>query len=82
MSNDQDQRAGVQGRGIAVRAFGDTANEIEMAAIDEARAVFGEDVRMEIVRNYRINRIDPDSALTKDADGKRYVATVLVRAID
>lgn len=43
-----------EGRLFSGSAVGDTADEIELAALDKARAFFGPDVRLEVVRNYAI----------------------------
>lgn len=77
--NETDRQDGTLGRRISVRAFGDTADEIELYALDEARLVFGADVPLEIVRDYQINPIYSGSSLTAFADGKTRVATVIVR---
>lgn len=69
----------VTGRSLRVRAFGDTADEIELSALDEARRVFGDDAKLTIRRDYLINRVGPDGTLAPFADGKSYTASVDVR---
>jgi hypothetical protein len=44
------------GRLAFIRAFGETADQIELAAIDEARQVFGDDVILTVVRDYSVSR--------------------------
>ena len=41
------------GRELSVRVYGDTADEIELAALDEVRPFFGDAVRLEVVRDYK-----------------------------
>ncbi len=59
------------GRRIMVDATGDTANEIELAALDEARQVFGEDVKLAVDRDYGVT---PNG----NGNGKKYRATVWI----
>ena len=42
--------------GRALRAYprGDTIDELEVKALDEARKLFGSEVQLQIVRNYEI----------------------------
>jgi hypothetical protein len=77
-STNQGQRGDIEGRCISMRVFGDTASELEFAALDEARAVFGEDVRLEIEPSYRINPVA--GLLDSKAGGKKYVTTIRVWA--
>lgn len=77
--NDTSQQGGTLGRKITVTAFGDTADEVELYALDEARRFFGVDIPLEIVRDYQTHRLGPATSLAKDAGGKAYVATVTVR---
>lgn len=42
------------GRGIIVLAYGKTADELELHALDEAREFFGPDTQMEVVRSYSV----------------------------
>jgi hypothetical protein len=60
------------GRLMQVEARGDTANEIELAALDEARQFFGEDVRLKVQGNYNITG-------NSTPDGKKYRATVWIQ---
>ena len=76
--NDTGRQLGPLGRTISVRAFGDTADEIELFALDEARRVFGADIPLAIILNYQINSVDPTSSLAPFAGGKGYCASVMV----
>lgn len=69
------------GREVQVLTFGNTANEIELAALDEARPFFGEQARLMVVPDYRASAVGngPHKAL---AAGGKYQATVTVRAIE
>lgn len=77
--NDQNQHVSADGRIINVNAYGDNANEIELSALDEARAFFGPDVRLEVINDYRVYR--PLSDDKDNVDGKKYRAGVQVRAL-
>jgi hypothetical protein len=80
MNEDVASRQDSPGRTIAVVAFGDTADEIEMAALDEARAFFG-DRRLEVIRDYAVQ--DAISSIDVDREsGKKYRAQVCVRVVD
>jgi hypothetical protein len=77
--NDTGQQGGTLGtRKVRVRAFGDTADEIELFALDEARRVSGADVPLAIDRSYLIVRVEATS-LAASAGGKAYTASVDVR---
>jgi hypothetical protein len=77
--NDMTRQEGALGtRKVRVRAFGDTADEIELFALDEARRVFGPDVPLAIDRSYLIVRVEATS-LAPSAGGKTYTASVDVR---
>jgi hypothetical protein len=79
--NETGQHGGTLGRKISVLAFGDTADEIELNALDEARLVFGPDIALEIIRDYEIRTVLPGGVLATTANGKRYHATVTVREL-
>jgi len=70
------------GREVSVFVFGDTASEIELAALDEARPFFGEATRLEIIPDYRAHRVLPDGDYVTQAAGRRYQATVIIRTIE
>jgi len=78
MSEDVSQQAQPQGRTLRVRVFGDTADEIEMAALDRAREFFGDGPVLEGVRSYQVMVCVTGNEV---ATGKRYVASVEVRTI-
>jgi hypothetical protein len=79
MNDDSSQQGGALGtRKIRVRAFGDTADEIELSALDEARRVFGPDVPLAIERSYLIVRVE-NTSQAPNAGGKAYTASVDVR---
>ena len=82
MSHDAEQSTRPAGRSINVQAFGDSADELELAALDEARTVFGKDMRLEIVRDYLINPVSSATKLFEKAGGKRYVSTIGVRVLE
>lgn len=69
-------------RTVNVCAYGDTADEIELAALDKARDFFGTDVQLEIVRDYAV--IEVQSHRREVAGGKKYEAPggVIVHAVD
>jgi hypothetical protein len=35
-------------------AYGDSVDELELVALDEARAAFGPDIQLQVVRNYEV----------------------------
>lgn len=74
---DQEQRTLPGGRILHVTAYGDTADELELYALDEAREFFGTDVRLEVIDDYQVVGATHDPA----ASGKRYCAGVRVRAL-
>jgi hypothetical protein len=69
------------GRELSVRVYGDTADEIELAALDEVRPFFGDTVRLEVVRDYKAFTV-VDSAFRDQAGGKKYYARVPVRTVE
>lgn len=78
MSDETRQEDRLHGRSIEVLAFGNTADELELAALDEARKFFGQDRRLKVVPSYKVFR--PIVAqLIERASGKEYYATICVR---
>ena len=67
---------------MQVFVFGDTADEIELAALDEGRPFFGDSVRLGVVRDYTAHRVLPNGTFGVLAAGKRYQANVTVRTIE
>jgi hypothetical protein len=80
MYEDTDRQTGQPARVIEVIAFGDTADEIELVALDQARAFFGGDRQLEVIRDYKANGIIA-SIKAEAESGKKYRAEVRVRAI-
>jgi dihydroxyacetone kinase len=73
---EQDQRT------FLAETYGDTPTELELAALDEARAFFGEDVRLAIVPNYAVARPQSSPTAERAAElGKTYRALVRVRIV-
>lgn len=69
-------------RSLLAEAYGDTPEELELAALDEARAFFGDDVRLAVVPNYAVARPQsPATAAKALAAGKIYRALVRVRIV-
>jgi hypothetical protein len=76
---DQDQHVSADGRILHVTVHGDNANELELAALDEARGFFGPDVHLEVVNDYQVTGT---SEFDKDANGRKYIAGMRVRALN
>jgi len=79
---DRDQRQESPGRTMATHVCGDTADEIELAALTEAREVFGPYRLLAVIPSYRIYKIDASSSARHRESGKRFEASVTVRAGD
>lgn len=77
MNEDITQRQQSPGRILNVVVFGDTADEIELAALDEARAFFGGSRQLEIVPDYKVSGTIP-----QDGTDKNYRAAVNVRTVE
>ncbi len=74
-------------RSLTLTAFGDTADEIELCALDEARPFFGDGVQLEVKRDYRARpTTDGQRAGVPPwppaSAGKKYTADVIVRVIE
>jgi hypothetical protein len=82
MSEGTDRDTRPAGRDLSMLVFGDNADEIELAALDEARAFFGDHAHLTVVQGYKSYRVHPDSALSAEAAGKKYNARVTVRTIE
>jgi hypothetical protein len=54
---------------------GDSANEIELAALDEARKLFGSGIQLRIMPDYTV-------FMSANPDRKRYGATVTVVTVE
>lgn len=80
MNDDTEARQRAPGRTINVRVGGDTADEIELAALDAARAFFGDDRQLEVVRDYGVISTVPGGPC---ADKKYYApAGIEVRTVE
>lgn len=77
-----DRETRPAGREMRVLVFGDNADEIELAALDEVRGFFGDDVRLEVICDYKVFRVLPGEAVSTAANGKKYRAGVTVRTIE
>lgn len=77
--SDTGQQAGGIGRRISVLAYGDNADEIELSALDQARRFFGDDMRLEVVRDYAVSDAVRVGTLAVQAGGKAFVASITVR---
>ena len=82
MNEDTDRRQESPGRILHVYVCGDTADEIELAALDEARAFFGPDRRLAVIPAYRIGATASSTLPEVRGSGKRYVAGIDVRTIE
>lgn len=80
MNEDTEARQESRGRTINVYVAGNTADEIELAALDEARAVFGADIALEIIRDYAIHGTASSSTLKESV--KKYCASLKVRTVE
>lgn len=82
-STSQGQHTDPQRRNVSLLVYGNTAAEIELAALDEARAFFGDDLCLEIVRNYQAYRPLFDGNQAECARrGAQFMATVVVRVVE
>ena len=69
-------------RTLLAETYGDTPEELEFAALDEARAFFGHEVRLAVVPNYAVARPQSAATAAKAAElGKTYRALVRVRIV-
>jgi hypothetical protein len=50
----EDTQKVSEGRDISILAYGKTADELELDALDKAREFFGPHVRLEVRRNYAV----------------------------
>lgn len=69
---DQSEQQ-TSGRSISVRAKGSSAGELELDALDKARAFFGSDMRLEVVYDYQ--------AAWTEHPAPGYTAVVIVREV-
>lgn len=80
--NDDDitQRQKPAGRTFGVSVAGDTADEIELAALDAAREFFGDSRQLEVVRDYRAFPVGLIAGHAQS--GKKYSAEVRIRTVE
>lgn len=79
MDHEQEQQ---DQRTFLAETYGNTPMELELAALDEARAFFGDDVRLAIVPNYAVARPQSAPTMERAAElGKKYRALVRVRIV-
>lgn len=77
--SEETQAGGMMGRAVQVLVSGDTLDEIELAALDKARSVFGADAHLKVERPYLVRDLDPTGALgQKLGTGKAWYASVMV----
>ena len=83
-----DRQIRPAGRDLSLLVFGDTADEIELAAIDKARGFFGDHVHLTVVQGYEVHddgdhkAPGSDKLLFPASAGKKYRARVIVRTIE
>ena len=82
MSEGTDRETRPAGRELSLLVFGDNADEIEFAALDEARPFFGDGVHLTVVPAYTVHSVRLSGSLAARAGGKKYQANVLVRTIE
>ena len=63
-------------RSLKISAYGDTADEIEFAALDKAREFFGSTAKLHLDRTYQASSASGHLA----AGDKKYYATIVVNA--
>ena len=76
--NEQDRRAQHSGRKYCARAYGDTPDELELCALDKTREIFGQDVRLEVLRDYTIREVLLMHSADKRFEGKKLHAEIRV----
>lgn len=69
------------GRSMNVTAFGDSVDELELGAFDEARELFGADARLEVVRTYSVHTISGFSPRELRESGKKYFSRIEMREV-
>jgi hypothetical protein len=78
--DDITERLKYPGRIFRTSVVGDTADEIELAALDEARVFFGDGRQLEVVHDYQAI---PVELIPRHAQsGKKYTAEVCVRTVE
>ena len=77
-----DEHTDAPGRILVVTVLGDTADEIEMAALDAAREFFGPDRQLAVVPDYMVSSIGPADRAEWRETGKRYITCAKVRTVE
>jgi hypothetical protein len=77
-----DRETRPAGREVEVFVFGNTADELELAALDEARPFFGDAVRLIVVPDYRAQTVLADGSYFMQSEGRKFQARVTVRTIE
>jgi hypothetical protein len=80
MDEDITQRQKSPGCIFHTSVVGNTAEEIELAALDEARPFFGEHARLEVVKDYQVSSVTEGDS--RAHLGKKYTAGVRVRTVE
>ena len=80
MNDDTTRQDKARGRTFLASVAGDTAVEIELAALDAARAFFGDGPQLEVVHDYTV--IDTNCIPAFRGCGKEYTAEVPVRTVE
>lgn len=81
--SEQDLSTDRRGRSIRLIGYGDTADEIELDTLDQARAVFGQDCQLQVDRSgggYRVN-----SAIETgrgESGGKKWSAAITIFVVE
>jgi hypothetical protein len=68
------------GRSMDTLAVGDTLEELELSALDKARALFGPDARLEVVRTYEVQTYSGGFTAYQEVSdsGKKYYCHITV----
>ena len=82
MNERTDRETQPERRSLSAYVYGDTPDELEMAALDEARSFFGEGPRLEVVHSYEAVQVRPFHRVPAQFAGKKYQAAVLVRVVE
>jgi len=82
MNDETRQHERIHGRSLTVLVFGDSATDLEFAALDEARKFFGPGPVLEVSPEWSAGLVpvEPSSGMSMQAGGKQYHARILVRA--
>jgi hypothetical protein len=69
-----------QSRSVRLTAFGDTTEELEASALEEAEGFFPEETLLRVRQDY-VAILVQGSGLERDAGGKRYYSRVLIEEV-